>query len=298
MKSIFSRIFLLAIFGIFSLSACQRSVVVPCPDDAPCPGDDGLGPTQTPPSEDDDDTTGDDDIVGDDDTDDDDTSGDDDTTGDDDTADADGDGTPDATDCAPSNDAIHPGATEDCDDTIDNNCDGLVDSVDASCATADDDDEESAGGLTADFDCPRDHEPLAVQVYTPSLANMPGVVFNFCRDDTIDNAADCVEPSADWVEPGYVAENAGFVVAELCVRPGDVVRFNTSYYNTALAFGDGGEITVSASRWLCEGSGDGARLTALVDVAFRDRQFTEADLGEVSLGGGCSAWFAVSDLVE
>ena len=39
-----------------------------------------------------------------------------------------------ATDCNDANNAVHPGAVEDCDDTIDNNCDGDTDCDDATCA--------------------------------------------------------------------------------------------------------------------------------------------------------------------
>lgn len=44
--------------------------------------------------------------------------------------DQDGDGVTALTDCDDTNAAINPSATEVCDDTIDNNCDGLVDKAD------------------------------------------------------------------------------------------------------------------------------------------------------------------------
>ena len=39
----------------------------------------------------------------------------------------------DTTDCGPRDGQIHPDATEDCTDTIDNDCDELVDAEDPEC---------------------------------------------------------------------------------------------------------------------------------------------------------------------
>jgi len=55
--------------------------------------------------------------------------------------DDDGDGTADGLDCQPLNGAVHPGATEVCTDTIDNDCDADVDLDDADCATFDGDND-------------------------------------------------------------------------------------------------------------------------------------------------------------
>ncbi len=47
--------------------------------------------------------------------------------------DYDGDGFDDDVDCAPMDPAIHPTATEDCDDGVDNDCDGRIDGLDRGC---------------------------------------------------------------------------------------------------------------------------------------------------------------------
>ena len=66
--------------------------------------------------------------------------------------DFDGDGAVDSVDCEPENEAIYPGASEDCQDEIDNNCDGWIDCQDNDCrevtacpedSTGDDDDTVS-----------------------------------------------------------------------------------------------------------------------------------------------------------
>jgi hypothetical protein len=51
------------------------------------------------------------------------------------TVDSDGDGSVDSADCAPLNPAIYPGATEICNDAIDNDCDTFIDQQDSSCGT-------------------------------------------------------------------------------------------------------------------------------------------------------------------
>ena len=47
--------------------------------------------------------------------------------------DADGDGFSSDEDCNDNDAAIHPGAGEVCDDTIDNDCDELIDAADSDC---------------------------------------------------------------------------------------------------------------------------------------------------------------------
>jgi hypothetical protein len=63
--------------------------------------------------------------------------------------DFDGDGAVDAVDCGPQDPAIYPGATENCADEIDNDCDSWIDCADNDCqsepACAGDDDDTSSG---------------------------------------------------------------------------------------------------------------------------------------------------------
>lgn len=49
--------------------------------------------------------------------------------------DNDGDGFDSLVDCDDENAAVNPDATEDCTDTIDNNCDGAIDADDSACQT-------------------------------------------------------------------------------------------------------------------------------------------------------------------
>lgn len=49
--------------------------------------------------------------------------------------DADGDGVTSDTDCDDNNAAVFPGATEVCDDTLDNDCDAAIDAEDTDCQT-------------------------------------------------------------------------------------------------------------------------------------------------------------------
>jgi hypothetical protein len=49
--------------------------------------------------------------------------------------DADGDGVDALLDCDDENAAVYPNAAEVCDDTLDNDCDGLIDAEDSDCAT-------------------------------------------------------------------------------------------------------------------------------------------------------------------
>lgn len=50
-------------------------------------------------------------------------------------ADLDADGYNDLVDCDDANAAVNPGATEDCTDGVDNDCDGKIDADDSDCAT-------------------------------------------------------------------------------------------------------------------------------------------------------------------
>jgi hypothetical protein len=56
--------------------------------------------------------------------------------------DLDGDGVPNARDCNPSNPVVYPGAPEDCDDGLDNNCNGWSDGFDAACGATDSDGDD------------------------------------------------------------------------------------------------------------------------------------------------------------
>lgn len=47
--------------------------------------------------------------------------------------DMDGDGYDTPADCDDADANVHPDAAEDCDDTVDNDCDGMVDGDDADC---------------------------------------------------------------------------------------------------------------------------------------------------------------------
>ena len=56
--------------------------------------------------------------------------------------DFDGDGWDDEQDCEPEDPNVHPQATEDCADGVDNDCDGLTDVEDGACDPGDDDSSE------------------------------------------------------------------------------------------------------------------------------------------------------------
>ena len=56
--------------------------------------------------------------------------------------DTDDDGWGDDVDCAPDDNAVHPGADEICDDGVDNDCDDLIDDLDEDCHAGDDDDDD------------------------------------------------------------------------------------------------------------------------------------------------------------
>jgi len=65
-----------------------------------------------------------------------------------------------ATDCNDRNSAINPGATEDCTDNVDNDCNGLVDTLDPNalncpleCIDADGDGYATDGGKCGQVDC-------------------------------------------------------------------------------------------------------------------------------------------------
>ncbi len=55
-------------------------------------------------------------------------------------------------DCDDADDQINPGADEICDDTIDNDCDGLTDAADDDCGPGDDDDDDDDDDTTGDDD--------------------------------------------------------------------------------------------------------------------------------------------------
>ena len=104
--------------------------------------------------------------------DDDDTGPDDDDTADDDTGpiDADGDGYDETEDCDDTNDAVYPGAEQVCDESDDNNCDGIIDEAE--------DDTDGDGFSECDGDC---------NVYNNTV--YPGAP-QVCDDGTLDNDCD------------------------------------------------------------------------------------------------------------
>ena len=66
--------------------------------------------------------------------------------------DFDGDGWEDDVDCEPDDPDSYPNATEDCNDGVDNDCDGFVDSLDGDCSGDDDTGDDDTTGIPADDD--------------------------------------------------------------------------------------------------------------------------------------------------
>ncbi len=68
------------------------------------------------------------------------------------TCDSDGDDYHDQWDCAPDDPTVHPEGTEVCDDGVDNDCDGDVDTDDSDCPDTDDDTADDDTGPDDDDD--------------------------------------------------------------------------------------------------------------------------------------------------
>ncbi len=103
-------------------------------------------------------------------------------------------------DCDDTDAAINPGATENCSDTIDNNCDGLIDALDPAaigclvCTDSDDDNFALQGGECGPVDCNDTNAAI-----NPEAVDIP----NNTIDENCDGA-DSVEPSAiDTDGDGY-----------------------------------------------------------------------------------------------
>lgn len=109
----------------------------------------------------------------------------------DESMDCDSDGyAPEDGDCDDASSLVHPGALEDCADTIDNNCDGATDGSDGTCAGSADDDLD--GYTIDDGDC--DDTDATVNPGVPEVCN-----------DGIDNDCDAAtgDSGADLDNDGY-----------------------------------------------------------------------------------------------
>jgi predicted outer membrane repeat protein len=101
--------------------------------------------------------------------------------------DYDGDGTVDAEDCAPENPDIYPGAKEECDDGLDNDCDGLVDALDPHC------DDMDGDGYPSAVDC----DDTDADIYPGGIEVCDDGVDNDCDTLVDDTDPDCDDPDGD-----------------------------------------------------------------------------------------------------
>lgn len=183
------------------------------------------------------------------------------------TADSDRDGYPDGPqDCAPQNSAIHPGATEVCADSVDNNCDGVVDE-NCPVVGTNPPPPAAAGTLSCTFTWPTARQrSLNVQAY----------------DDRLDLGG--------WWDRSESGSGQSLTVT-LQNIPQDICgfRLNTSEGNPP-------------TDWFCEGNGSTANLdpTTTVACSFANKSANKSGFRIWSAPGGtnsgCSAvWVVTND---